>query len=78
VVGIFVAYLTSRIAPAGAEFASVFRFAGAIGFVAYSMAVVPLAIFKGQTWSSVVKEVLDGLAYGLLTAVVFALFWPGA
>ncbi len=78
VIGIFVAYLTTRAVPAGADFLSVFRFAGMSAFLAYGMALLPSAMFKGQTWSSVIKEVLDSLGYGLVTAVVFGLFWPGA
>jgi hypothetical protein len=33
-------------------------------------------IWKGQPWSNVIKEVVDGLVYALLTAGTFACLWP--
>jgi hypothetical protein len=34
------------------------------------------SIWFGQPWSATVKDVLDGLIYGLLTAGVFGWLWP--
>ena len=47
------------------------RVAGTTAFLAYSSAVIPQAIWKSVRWSTVWKEVLDGLAYALLTAGAF-------
>jgi hypothetical protein len=33
-------------------------------------------IWKGQTWSATIKEVVDGLIYALLTAGTFGWLWP--
>jgi hypothetical protein len=33
-------------------------------------------IWKSQTWSVTIKEVVDGLVYGLLTASTFGWLWP--
>jgi len=76
VVSIFVAYLTSITAAAGTDYMRVFRIAGTVAFTSYSMAVIPQAIWKHMSWSMILKEVLDGLLYALLTAGVFGAFWP--
>jgi hypothetical protein len=34
------------------------------------------SIWKGQTWSMSIKEVIDGLVYAALTAATFAWLWP--
>jgi len=31
---------------------------------------------EGQTWSSTINELIDGLVYGLLTAGTFGWLWP--
>ncbi|HVO79218.1 MAG TPA: hypothetical protein VMT28_00725 [Terriglobales bacterium] len=76
VVGIFVAYLTGRTLSAGTNYLQVFRVAGTVGFLAYALAQVQDAIWKGQTWSVTFKHVFDGLIYGLLTAGTFGWLWP--
>ena len=76
VVGIFVAYLTGRTRPAGTPYLEVFRVAGASAFLAYSVALIQDAIWKGEDWGVTCKYVLDGLIYGLLTAGTFGWLWP--
>lgn len=76
VVAFFVAYLTGHTVVWGADYLKVFRVAGTAAFLAYGLGHVSDGIWKGQTWSSTVKEVLDGLVYGLLTAGVFGWLWP--
>ncbi len=76
IVSFMVAYLTGRTVEAGASYLQVFRIAGTTAWLAYSWALPPLAIWFGRSWSSVIKEMLDGLAYALLTAGVFATLWP--
>ena len=39
--------------------------------------VISESIWKGQSWSTTLKFVFDGLVYGLLTAGVFGWLWPG-
>lgn len=77
VVGVFAAYLTSRAVPAGAEYMSVFRFAGTAAFMGYALALWQSSIWYRRTWSTTLKNTLDGLIYGLLTAGVFGWLWPG-
>jgi hypothetical protein len=76
VVGIFVAYLTGRTRDAGTPYLEVFRVAGASAFMAYSVALIQDAIWKGENWGVTIKHVIDGLIYGLLTAGTFGWLWP--
>jgi hypothetical protein len=34
------------------------------------------SIWKGQQWSTTVKEVFDGFVYAVLTAGTFSWLWP--
>jgi hypothetical protein len=76
VVGIFVAYLTGRVLPPGTHYLQVFRVAGTAAFLAYSGAQLPAAIWWGKPLKAAVKEIVDGLLYGLLTAGAFGWLWP--
>jgi len=75
-VGVCVAYLTGRVLPPGAHYLQVFRVAGTVAFLAYSGAHVPGAIWWGRPLGAALKEVADGLLYGLLTAGAFGWLWP--
>jgi hypothetical protein len=76
VIGFFVAYLTGHTVPPGAPYPAVFRVVGTAAFLAYGLGNLSNGIWKGQTWSSTLKEVFDGLLYGLLTAGTFGWLWP--
>jgi hypothetical protein len=76
VIGIFVAYITSRTLSADAEYLSVFRIAGAVAFISYAMGYVPNSIWMGVPWRSTLLHVFDGLIYGLVTAGMFGWLWP--
>jgi hypothetical protein len=76
VISFFLAYLSSRTLPAGAEYLEVFRVVGCVGFLAYAGGVIPAAIWMGKPWSVAIKEAFDGLIYGLLTAGTFGWLWP--
>lgn len=70
------AYLTGHTVAAGARYLAVFRVAGTAGFMAYGVGPLVNSIWKGQPWGMTIKEVVDGLIYGLLTAGVFGWLWP--
>ena len=76
VIGFFVAYLTGHTVETGARYPVVFRVAGTAAFLAYGLGNLSNGIWKGQTWSMTIKEVIDGLVYGLLTAGTFGWLWP--
>jgi len=75
-IGFFVAYLTGRTVPPGAQYLAVFRVAGTAAFLAYGLSHLSSGIWKGQMWATTIKEVIDGLVYGLLTAGTFGWLWP--
>ena len=75
-IGYFVAYLTAHTVPHGSNYLAVFRVAGTAAFMAYGLGHLSSGIWKGQTWPATIKEVIDGLIYGLLTAGTFGWLWP--
>jgi hypothetical protein len=75
-ISFFVAYLAWHTLAAGANYLMVFRVVGTAGFLAYGISQISNGIWKGQTWSMTIKEVFDGLVYGLLTAGTFGWLWP--
>ena len=75
-IGFFVAYLTAHTVAPGAYYLKVFRVVGTAAFLAYGLGTISNAIWKGQTWSMTIKEVIDGLVYALLTAGTFGWLWP--
>jgi hypothetical protein len=76
IIGFFVAYLTGRTVASGAHYLVVLRVAGTAAFLAYGLGHLSNGIWKGQPWSTTIKEVIDGLVYGLLTAGAFGWLWP--
>jgi hypothetical protein len=76
VVGVFSAYVAGRALPHGAAYLHVFRFAGAVAFVGYSLALWQMAIWYRRAWSTTIKATVDGLIYALLTAGMFGWLWP--
>jgi hypothetical protein len=75
-ISFFVAYLTAHTVAAGVNYLVVFRVAGTAAFLAYGLGQASNGIWKGQPWGMTIKEVLDGLVYGLLTAGTFGWLWP--
>ncbi len=76
VVSFFVAYVASRTLAPGSEYLHVFRVTGTVAFMTYSGGLFWGAIWMGRPWIPVLKEALDGLLYGLLTAGMFGWLWP--
>jgi hypothetical protein len=76
VVSIFSGYVAGRALPPGAPFLQVFRFAGAVAFVGYTMALWQMWIWYRRSWIITLKATVDGLIYALLTAATFGWLWP--
>ena len=76
IIGFFTAYLTGRTVAPGAPYLAVHRVAGCAAFMAYGLGHISNGIWKGQPWSVTLKEVFDGLIYGLLTGGTFGWLWP--
>ena len=76
IISFFVAYLTGRTVAPGTPYLAVFRVTGTAGFMSYGLGQIVGSIWKGQPWSMTIKEVVDGLVYGSLTAGAFGWLWP--
>ena len=76
-VGVFVAYVARLTIPAGADYLLVHRVTGTVAFCSYSLAQLPNSIWYKKKWSGTLKNVFDGLVYGLVTGGVFGWLWPG-
>ncbi len=76
VIGFFVAYLAAHTLAPGTNYLEVFRVVGTAAFLAYGLGNLSNGIWKGQRWSVTIKEVIDGLVFGLLTAGTFGWLWP--
>jgi hypothetical protein len=75
-VSITAAYIAGRALPAGAEYLEVFRFAGCTAFLAYTFAYIPSSIWYRKNWGTTMRNMFDGLIYGLFTGGVFGWLWP--
>jgi hypothetical protein len=75
-VGLFAAYLACHAIDPGAPYRHVFRIVGTAAFMSYGLANFSNGIWKGQPWPIVVKEMIGGLIYALLTAGTFGWLWP--
>jgi len=75
-INFFVAYLAAHTMAAGTPYLHVFRVVGTAGFLGYGIGYISNGIWKGETWSAVLKQVIDGLVYGLLIAGTFGWLWP--
>lgn len=75
-VGVFVAYLLGHFFAAGTPYRPIFRFAATIAFMGYSLSSLVGSIWKGQPWSTTLKEMFDGALYALMTAGTFGWLWP--
>jgi hypothetical protein len=76
IISYFVAYLAAHTIAHGAPYLAVFRVVGTAGFLAYGLGFLSDSIWKGQPWSMTLKQVFDGLIYGLVTAGTFGWLWP--
>jgi len=55
---------------------AVFRFAGCTAFIGYSVAGWQDSIWYKKKLSTTIKNTIDGLIYGLMTAGTFGWLWP--
>lgn len=76
IVSFFIAYVAAHTIQQGAEYLQVFRVVGAVGFLAYSAGQFPESIWMGKPWAVSIKNAIDGLIYGCVTAGTFGWLWP--
>jgi hypothetical protein len=70
-----IGYLATMALTTGASFAEVFRFVGTAGILTYGTANILNGIWFSRR---MVGDILDGIAYGLITGAIFAWLWPAA
>jgi len=75
VVSGFAACLAAETLPKGAPYMRVFQVAGATAFIGYSLALWQGSIWYQRSWITTLKQTIDGLIYGLLTAGIFGWLW---
>jgi hypothetical protein len=75
-IGIFTGY-TARLGLApGAEYMTVFRLTATVAVLGYGFIYLHDSIWKGLSWRTTFKFLVDGVIYGLVTAGTFAWLWP--
>ena len=76
VIAFLVAYVAALTIAPGADHMAVFRVVSAIAFLAYAGSQAQEAIWRAVPWSAVIKSIIDGLVFALVTGGLFALMWP--
>ncbi|MGP1309679.1 MAG: hypothetical protein ACTS27_05725 [Phycisphaerales bacterium] len=77
VVSFAVAYVGSATVPAGAAFEQVLQVLGTVAILAYTAALIPHIIWFERSWRVFFTNLVDGVVFGLATALLFAWMWPG-
>ena len=75
VVSVFAACLAAEALTPGAPYMRVFKIVGATAFIGYSLALWQGTIWYQRSWITALKQTIDGLIYGLLTAGIFGWLW---
>ena len=76
VISFLVAYVASATLAPGTDYLKVFQVTGTVAVLAYAGNAATGSIWFGHTWKRTVKDIVDGLVYGLLTAGIFGWLWP--
>ena len=69
-ISVFAAYITSFLAINSPREA--FRLTGTVAVLAYAATHIYNSIWKAQPWQTTLKNIFDGILYGLVTAAIFA------
>ena len=75
-VSLFAAYVGSSTLAPGTEPAQVFRVVGTAALLGHAFGTLPMGIWWGHPWRSVIKHFIDGIVYALIVGVLFAWLWP--
>ena len=68
-----IGYLAGIALDPGESFMKVFRFVGTAGILTYGTANILNGIWFGRKMAA---DIIDGIAYGLITGLIFAAMWP--
>jgi hypothetical protein len=70
------AYVARHTMNVGASRMFVFQLTGTVAIMGYAYATIPESIWMWRPWRITVKNVIDAVAYGLITGAIFACLWP--
>lgn len=73
-----IAYLASLALPRGTDSARVFQFVAIAALLAHAAGGVCKEIWFSIPLRAKLTDLADAIAYALITALIFALLWPGA
>ncbi|HEX6316165.1 MAG TPA: hypothetical protein VFZ73_14945 [Gemmatimonadaceae bacterium] len=76
IVSLLAAYVGWHALGPDAQYLEVFRIVGTTSIMAYTLASVPDSIWFGRPWRTFGMQVVDGIAFGLVTAGIFGWLWP--
>jgi hypothetical protein len=76
VIGVFIGYIGANAFTGPISQKQIFQVLGAAGVAAYSFSFVPNQIWFNHTPSAIVRNIIEGVIYGLATGLIFALMWP--
>lgn len=76
VANIIIAMVSNVTINAGASFIIVFHSVAIYAAMFYCGAHAMNGIWFGHSWGRVIKDIVDGLIYALLTGAIFAWLWP--
>jgi hypothetical protein len=69
-----IAYLAAMVIPPTDDGWFIFRYVGTVGVLVYATTNILNGIWFGR---KLLADILDGIAYGLITGAIFAVLWPG-
>lgn len=75
-VSVVAGYIAGVAFGPGTEYLRIMQVAGCVAFVGYAMAQMHESIWWGRNWGWTLRNMLDGLLYGLLTGGTFGWLWP--
>jgi hypothetical protein len=75
IANLVIGYLAGIALPPGTDFLTVFRFVGTAGILTYGTANILNGIWFGRKMAA---DIADGIAYGIITGLIFASLWPGS
>lgn len=78
VVSFFIAYIAAAALPRGASFTEVFQIVAVAAILAYTAGSICREIWFTRPLRAKVMDFIDGVAYGIITGVIFGLLWPAA
>jgi hypothetical protein len=75
IANLVIGYLAGIALAPGTDFLTVFRFVGTAGILTYGTANILNGIWFGR---KMIGDIADGIAYGVITGLIFASLWPGS